>query len=53
MGVRDRINELLDITFDEYCKKCDSCEGNCYLNTIELGISNIFGNEIILVKEDI
>jgi len=53
--VKKEIIDMVNITIDEYCKKCKNCceDSNCILTCINNGITNIYGNmfNIILNSE--
>lgn len=46
--MKDKIVEMLSITFNELCKGCDNCseDKNCILFRILNGVTNIYGEEI-------
>ena len=45
---------MIEISFDELCNNCEVCnrDRDCVMFRVLKGVTNIYGSEILVLKED-
>jgi len=53
-NIKEEVMDMINVSFDELCRKCEICDrdNDCVMFKILNGVHNIYGNEILSLRED-